>query len=106
MRRLIVPPMTRIVSFGLLACAVLASAGCASHGREVFVREGCANCHRFHELGIVGTIDLSEIGSRRDAAWIRAKIVNSAAQEPASRMPPFTNISGFDLRSLVVFLRS
>ena len=97
--------MTRTIGLGLVACAIVASSACASRGKEVFVREGCVNCHRFRELGSGGAPDLSEVGSRRDAAWIGIQIGNPAAHNPATRMPPFPRITGFDLRSLVAFLR-
>ena len=74
--------------------------------QEVFLREGCGFCHRFRDLGSGGAPDLSEVGARRDAAWITKQIVNPAARNPATRMPPFPRIEWFDLRSLVAFLRS
>jgi len=97
--------MKTIVSTCLLAGAIVASGACASRGKEVFVREGCVNCHRFRELGSGPAPDLSEVGARRDAAWIRTQIGNPATHNPATRMPPFPRILGFDLRSLVAFLR-
>jgi mono/diheme cytochrome c family protein len=98
--------MKRNAGFLLVAAAIAASAACASRGREVFVREGCGNCHRFRELGNGGAPELSEIGSRRDAAWIAVQVRTPAAHNPATRMPPFPRITGYDLRSLVAFLRS
>jgi len=97
--------MTRTVNLCLLAAAILASGACASRGRQVFIQEGCGNCHRFRDLGNGGAPDLSEVGSRRDAAWIAVQIGNPAAHNPATRMPAFPRITGFDLRSLVAFLR-
>jgi len=105
MRRFVIPPVTRMVFLGLLAGAIVASGACANRGKEIFVREGCVNCHRFGELGGGGAPDLSEVGSRRDAAWIVIQIGTPAAHNPATRMPPFPRITGFDLRSLVAFLR-
>jgi cbb3-type cytochrome oxidase cytochrome c subunit len=98
--------MIRKVGLGLVAVAILASGACTSRGKEVFVREGCGNCHRFRDLGNGGAPDLSEVGSRRDATWIAVQIGNPAAHDPATRMPAFPRITGFDLRSLVAFLRS
>jgi mono/diheme cytochrome c family protein len=105
MRRFMVPPATRRVGLGLLAGAIIASGACASRGKEVFIREGCVICHRFRELGVGGAPDLSEVGSRRDATWIRSQIVNPTAHDPAARMPPFPRITGFELWSLAAFLR-
>jgi cbb3-type cytochrome oxidase cytochrome c subunit len=89
----------------LVACAIIGSGACASRGREVFLREGCGNCHRFRELGSGGAPDLTEVGARRDAAWVGIQIRDPAAHNPATRMPPFPRITGFDLRSLIAFLR-
>jgi cbb3-type cytochrome oxidase cytochrome c subunit len=89
----------------LLAFIAIFLGGCAGRGRAVFVREGCVNCHRFRELGGGLAPDLSEVGSRRDAAFLRAKITGAVAADPASRMPAFTRLSWLDLRSLVAFLR-
>jgi len=97
--------MRRTPRLWLVVCALVASGACASRGREVFIREGCVNCHRFRELGGGGAPDLSEVGSRRDATWIGIQIGNPAAHNPASRMPAFPRITGLDLRSLVAFLR-
>jgi cbb3-type cytochrome oxidase cytochrome c subunit len=88
-----------------VVCAIAMSGGCASRGREVFVREGCVNCHRFRGIGGGGAPDLSDVGSRRDAGWISRQICNPTSHNPASRMPPFRHIRGFDLRSLIAFLR-
>lgn len=98
--------MKRNAGLGLLACAIIASGACASRGKEVFVREGCVMCHRFRELGSGGAPDLSEVGSRRDATWLRIQIGKPAVHNPATRMPSFPRIMGFDLWSLVAFLRS
>lgn len=96
----------RLCLAGVAIVAILASGACASRGRQVFLREGCGNCHRFREIGGGGAPDLSEIGSRRDASWIGIQIADPAAHSPAARMPPFPRIRGFDLRSLIAFLSS
>jgi cytochrome c oxidase subunit 2 len=89
----------------LLLGAALPLSGCASRGREVFLREGCGNCHRFRDVGGGLAPDLGDIASRRDAASIRAQITDPAAANTASRMPAFRRLSWFDLRSLVAFLQ-
>ena len=97
--------MTRRVGLGLLACAIIASGACASRGRELFVQEGCGFCHRFRELGGGGAPDLSNVGTRRDAAWIRAQIISPESHNPETRMPAFPQITVFDVWSLAAFLR-
>lgn len=98
--------MRRRTVVWLAAGALLTCGACASRGREVFIREGCGNCHVFRGIGTGGAVDLSDVGSRRDAAWLRTQIGNPDAHDPANRMPAFPHIRGFDLRSLVAFLRS
>ena len=98
--------MTRKVRLCLVTCAIIASGACASRGKEVFIREGCVICHRFRELGVGGAPDLSEVGSRHDRTWIRRQISNPEAHNPTARMPSFPRITGFDMWSLVAFLRS
>jgi cbb3-type cytochrome oxidase cytochrome c subunit len=97
---------TRRIDLCLVVCAIIATSACASRGKEVFVGEGCVICHRFRDLGSGGAPDLTDVGSRRDSAWIRMQIGNPEAHDPAARMPSFPRISGFDLWSLVAFLRS
>lgn len=89
----------------LVAALALALCACSARGREVFVREGCGSCHRFRDLGGGLAPDLSEVGSRLPAAAVREQITGAGGRNPASRMPRFTGISWFDLRSLVAFLR-
>lgn len=89
---------------GLLLLSALLLPGCAGRGRELFVSEGCVNCHRFRDLGVGGAADLSTVASRLDAESIRRQITDPAARGPASRMPPYRHLSWFDLRSLIAFL--
>jgi cbb3-type cytochrome oxidase cytochrome c subunit len=96
----------RALAAGVLAVAALTAPGCAGRGREVFVREGCTNCHRFRDVDGGGARDLSDVAARLDAAAIRRQITDPAAASPSSRMPPFRHLSWLDLRSLIAFLRS
>jgi mono/diheme cytochrome c family protein len=100
-------PSRRAAPPALLLAAALALCGCASHGREVFLREGCAGCHRFGASGGGGAPDLTYVASRRSGASIRAQITNpGGGTSPTSRMPAFRNLSWFDLYSLSAFLGS
>jgi cytochrome c oxidase subunit 2 len=97
--------MTRGTLALLLLGTALPLSACASHGREVFLREGCGNCHRFRDLGGGGAPDLGDVASRLDAASIRAQITDPTTGNPSSRMPSFKRLSWHDLRSLTAFLR-
>ncbi|HEY5999942.1 MAG TPA: c-type cytochrome [bacterium] len=100
-------PSRRTLPGALLLAAGFALGGCASQGREVFVREGCPGCHRFGGMGGGGAPDLTYVASRRSGASIRAQITNpGGGTSPTSRMPAFRNLSWFDLYSLSAFLQS
>jgi cbb3-type cytochrome oxidase cytochrome c subunit len=92
------------VACGCLTLAALCLVGCAECGREVFAREGCVSCHRFHGTGGSLGPDLSDVGSRLRASAIRAQITDPAVGKPASRMPAFKRLSWFDLHSLAAYL--
>lgn len=98
--------MTPVLRLCLVALVLLSAGACASRGKDVFTREGCANCHRFRGAGGGLGPDLSDAASRMDAAAMRSQIANPTAANPSSRMPAFNRITWFDLRSLVAFLRS
>lgn len=49
--------------------------GDASRGNTVYTRQGCANCHTTSEGGGYMGPDLTIIGSRRSAAYLRESIV-------------------------------
>jgi cbb3-type cytochrome oxidase cytochrome c subunit len=79
--------------------------GCARDGRELFVREGCASCHRFRDFGGGGAPDLTDVASRRSRDWMRRQIRNPTGNNPASRMPPFPGLSEDEIDALVRYLR-
>src|SRR6476469_5828657 len=77
----------------------LASAGDAVRGREVFIsREGghCILCHRAPDVTPAGNVGppLGGIGSRLDAAELRARIADITKVYPDSVMPTFHRTEG------------
>lgn len=98
--------MRGLLGSGVLVVALLVCGACASRGREVFAANGCGQCHRFRGDGANLGPDLTGLADRMDAAAIRAQITDPASRNPASRMPAFSRLSWFDLRSLVAYLRS
>lgn len=55
--------------------------------KQVMLAKGCLNCHQVGKVGgAVGAV-LSDVGSRRDAQWLRAWIQNPSAM-PATRRGP------------------
>jgi cytochrome c oxidase cbb3-type subunit 3 len=58
------------------------SVGDATHGRELFERGRCAGCHTVGGFGTARGPDLTELGLRRGAAYLREAILDPAAALP------------------------
>lgn len=78
----------------------------ARRGLQVYEEQGCAACHVVRGAGGAGGPDLSRVASRRDVRWLKAFIVNPAATNPDSEMPPYDAISPDDLDVLVAYLQT
>lgn len=51
-------------------------------GRQVYLKNGCAGCHRIAGEGSVYGPDLSRIGASRSVEYVRESIVNPSADVP------------------------
>jgi cytochrome c oxidase subunit 2 len=89
----------------------------ARRGAALFMSVGCAACHRIagtRANGLAGP-DLTHVGSRRtlgagilpnNMGTMTGWIGNSQAIKPGNRMPPFTVLSGDELRALAAYLET
>lgn len=57
-------------------------AGDAGRGRELYLAKGCAGCHIIRGEGGASGPELTEIGARRSAAYLREALVEPAASAP------------------------
>jgi cytochrome c oxidase cbb3-type subunit III len=57
-------------------------AGNAVHGEQVYKSKGCANCHMIAGTGSGYGPELSDIGSRRNVAFLRESILSPEASVP------------------------
>ena len=97
---------TRILFPALALATLLLVTACVSQGSALFRSEGCINCHRFRgEGGNMGP-DLTGVAGRRSDEWIARQIHNSKENNPSSRMPGFSHLSGWQVRSLVKYLKT
>ncbi len=73
-------------------------------GEAIFKNNGCSACHKIGGIG--GTIgpDLTEVGSRREKAWIIEQIRNPKLHNPHSIMPSFAKIPNKDVEELADYL--
>lgn len=79
--------------------------GDSTKGKDVFAAQRCALCHKIDGSGGVLGPDLSEVGTRRNAAWLFEYLPKPQANNPANKMPPVA-VKGQDLDDLVAYLLS
>ena len=67
-------------------------------------RIGCTGCHRAAS-GEAGVPDLTRVGMRHDAAWLRPWITQPDAVDPAANMPAFGEVlKDAELTAIVDYL--
>ena len=76
-----------------------------SKGKDIFVREGCINCHSFKGHGGSTGPDLTSVGQRRSALWIISQIKDPKSHNPDSRMPDFAHLSLFERYAIMHYLK-
>lgn len=100
---------------GVLAAAAL-SAGMSlawaqgdpalmARGEKAYADKKCGVCHRIKGQGGKAGPDLSDVGARRDAPWLKAFIKDPKAVNPKSKMMAFRG-SEDDLEALAAYLAS
>ena len=72
-------------------------------GKEIFTAK-CSACHAVKGVGGKVGPDLSQVGARRDAAYIQTQMQNPKAYNPASTMPSFADMPKGDQDALVAYL--
>lgn len=77
----------------------------ASMGKEIYMREGCGNCHNFKGHGGAMAPDLTSVTQRRSKIWIMTQIKNPKAHNPYSRMPDFNNLSIIERYAISQYLK-
>jgi len=103
-----IQPYRPFLRGALLLGSFLLLAGCVSAGRgeKIYAREKCGNCHRFRGEGHSLAPDLTPVTGSRSDEWIRRQIVGPRKNDPRSRMPDFSHLSGSEVRSLLAYLKS
>ncbi len=74
-------------------------------GRSVYARSGCVACHSIHGKGGAVGPDLTHVGGRRDAEWIRRFLKDPQAVRPGTIMPR-PDITEQELNDLANYLMS
>jgi nitric oxide reductase subunit C len=83
---------------------VLSAATAPNPGERLLRTNGCQACHRIGGIGGSVGPDLTQVGTRRDAAWIEAQLKNPKSHDPNSTMPSFAQLPKQDIDDLVAYL--
>jgi cbb3-type cytochrome oxidase cytochrome c subunit len=89
----------------ILAIFILSSLQVVSQGKEIFLSEGCADCHSFKGHGGETAPDLTAVGERRSTLWIMSQIKDPKSHNPDSRMPEFGHLSMFERYAIAHYLK-
>jgi mono/diheme cytochrome c family protein len=76
-----------------------------SRGNQVYADKKCALCHMIQGKGGKTGGDLSTVGTKRDAEWLKRFIMAPKAVVPNAKMPPFKG-NADELDALVAYLMS
>lgn len=73
-------------------------------GAGLYAVSGCGGCHSLLGGGGVRGPSLSQVGSKRDQAWLIEHFRDPAKMSPGSKMPPVDYLSEAELEALSQFL--
>lgn len=85
-----------------LVAPSLASAD-ATQGKAVYAKLRCSMCHKIEGAGGKKGPDLTEVATKRDAAWLRKYLPNPKSVDAKATMPP-VKASREDLDHLIDYL--
>ncbi|WP_447974725.1 c-type cytochrome [Nitrospira sp. Kam-Ns4a] len=74
-------------------------------GEQVYREKTCALCHMIRGQGGKTGPELSEVGAKRDAQWLKGFLKEPKAMMPKAKMLPFKG-SDEELEALVAYLAS
>lgn len=92
-----------VVMRGWIVAAPSVTGPSIKAGRDVFAKSGCYSCHKIHGKGGGIGQDLTHIGRRRDAEWLKRFLENPQAVIPGTIMPK-PEITERELDDLVNYL--
>jgi len=73
-----------------------------AHGKYVFQRKNCNDCHTILGIGGYYAPDLTKVSERRDTSWLRAFLADPQAAKPGTTMPS-QRLAAADVADLVAF---
>jgi nitric oxide reductase subunit C len=79
-------------------------AGDAAAGAEAYKANKCSMCHQIGGQGGKMGGALDDVGTKRDADWLKKYIKDPKSVDPKAKMKAFPTISDKDLDDLVAYL--
>jgi mono/diheme cytochrome c family protein len=77
----------------------------ASRGEQLFVTQGCYGCHQIGKFGTPIGPDLSRLGAKYPAAYLRDWLRDPASVRPTAHMPKL-DLSRDEIETLAAYLAS
>ncbi len=73
-----------------------------AHGKYVFQRKNCNDCHTILGIGGYFAPDLTKVADRRDSTWLRSFLTDPQAAKPGTTMPN-QQLAAADVLDVVAF---
>ena|SRR6187455_3216195 len=74
-------------------------------GEAIYAMQKCNVCHKIGTTGGALAPDLSNVGGRRNAAWLAKFLANPTMTDPKYKIPmPVPNVKGADMDHLIAYL--
>ena len=100
------------IVMGIIAVLFLGSLGFAQGGKalvekgqKIYTEKKCSMCHKIEGVGGKIGPDLSDVGSKRDAEWIKGFLKDPKSVIPETKQPPFKGTDE-ELDAVVAYLMS
>jgi cytochrome c2 len=93
------------IAAGSTAAGTSSGPGDPAKGEAIYTMQKCNVCHKVGSTGGALAPDLSNVGGRRNAAWLAKFLANPTMTDPKYKMKmPVPNLRGADMDNLVAYL--
>ncbi|MDO8746122.1 MAG: c-type cytochrome, partial [Thermodesulfovibrionales bacterium] len=75
-----------------------------TEGQKIYQSSICSNCHMINGIGGRTAPELTNVGAKRDRAWLIGHFKNPSAYVPNSAMPAFGNLKEKELNDLTDYM--
>jgi cytochrome c2 len=93
-----------VLFFGIMGFAQEGGAQ-VEEGKKIYSEMKCPMCHKLDGVGGKIGPDLSGVGSRKDAQWIKGFLKDPKSVIPGTKQPPFKGTDE-ELEAVVTYLMS